>query len=242
MLAFTPPESSPAMRGLYAIVDTTALRARAIDPVAFARAVLDARPAALQLRAKDLPEDEFLTLLRAIAPLCRDAGVSFVANDRADLGALAGCDGVHLGQEDLAIEDVRRVAPGLRVGLSTHTPEQLVRALGFAPAYVAYGPVFATASKAKPDPVVGLLGLQAAAALARRAGVPLVAIGGISLERAAEVGAVADVGAVIAGLLPPPGAHDSAETVLAAVTARAVALHAALSAPDTREIAAGARA
>jgi len=217
------------MRGLYAIVDTRTLRARGIHPVAFATAVLVAKPAALQLRAKDSSPREFLALLRAISPLCREANVPFVANDRVDLAALAACSIAHLGQDDLAIERVRRIAPGLRVGLSTHTPEQLARALDAEPAYVAYGPVFPTASKESPDPVVGLAGLREAAIAARRARVPLVAIGGITLERAPEVAQIADAAAVIADLLPPHRGDASLQGILEGVSLRARELQAALS-------------
>src|SRR5580658_10567597 len=139
------------MRGLYAIVDVATLVARGIEPVAFARALLTARPCALQVRAKDLPTRELLALLRSIAPLCREQRVPLVANDRVDLAALAGCDYVHLGQEDLPIELARRIAPGLRVGLSTHTLAQLDVAIEARPQYVAYGPVYPTTSKAQPD-------------------------------------------------------------------------------------------
>lgn len=208
------------MRGLYAIVDTKLLAARGADPVAFARAVLGVRPAALQLRAKDLPAREILGLLRALGPLCRQAGVPLVANDRADLAALAGCDIVHIGQEDLPYELVHRICPQLRVGISTHNPEQLARALEIRPHYVAYGPVFATGTKDSPDPVVGLEGLREASRMSRAAGSPLVAIGGITLARAREVGELADACAVIADLFPP-GAS------LAEVTERARALQGA---------------
>jgi thiamine-phosphate pyrophosphorylase len=212
------------MRGLYAIADVAALADRGLDVVAFARAVLVARPTALQLRAKDLPAREMLALLRALSPMCRNAGVPLVANDRVDVAALAGCDYVHIGQEDGPIEIAHRIAPSLRIGVSTHTPEQLLRALEHRPAYVAYGPVWPTSSKGNADPVVGLAGLRAAHAVARVSGVPLVAIGGITLERAPDVAASSDAAAVIAALLPE-GA-DYAE-----VTARARRLHAALSRP-----------
>ncbi len=218
------------MRGLYAIVDTRALRARGLHPIAFAEAVLVARPAVLQLRAKDSSPREFLALLRAISPLCREAGVPFVANDRVDLAALAACCIVHLGQEDLAIERVRRIAPGLQVGLSTHNPEQLARALDAAPAYVAYGPVFPTASKVNPDPTVGIAGLREAAVAARRARVPLVAIGGITLESAHDVAQIADAAAVIGDLLPARDGDGSVHALLEGVSLRARELHAALSA------------
>jgi len=210
-------------RGLYAIVDLTQLALHALDPVRFAQAVLVARPAALQVRAKELAARELLGLLRAIGSLCRVARVPMVANDRVDLAVLAGCDYVHVGQDDLSVERVHRVAPGLGVGLSTHTHEQLAEALTMRPDYVAYGPVFATTSKQNPDPCVGLEGLAQASARAREAGVTLVAIGGVTLERAPELRQWADASAAIHALLP-----TSKDAPYQEVTARAVALHAAL--------------
>lgn len=190
------------MNGLYAIVDTTFLARRAMNPVDYARAVLEARPAALQLRAKDLPAREILCMLRALRPMCRHAGVPLVANDRADLAALAGCEAVHIGQNDLPYELVHRIAPQLSVGLSTHDPEQLERALLFRPTYVAFGPVFETRSKANAEPLVGASGLERAYRRTRAAGTPLVAIGGITLARVPEIAAYADAFAVIADLYP----------------------------------------
>jgi thiamine-phosphate pyrophosphorylase len=215
------------MRGLYAIADARTLTARGIDIIAFVRAVALARPAAIQLRAKELPAREMLALLRVLGPICRNAGVPLVANDRVDVAALAGCDYVHIGQDDVPYDIVHRLTPRLLVGVSTHTLAQLALALAHRPAYVAYGPVYPTASKASPDPIVGIAGLRAAHLAARAAGVPLVAIGGITLERARDIAASADAGAVIAGLLPPEG--DDARIDLADVTARARRLHAALS-------------
>jgi thiamine-phosphate pyrophosphorylase len=215
------------MRGLYAIADVTTLSARGVDVLAFARAVVAVRPAAFQLRAKDLSAREVLSLLRALGPVCRNAGVPLVANDRVDVAALAGCDCVHIGQDDLPFEIVHHLAPRLRVGVSTHSLEQLQRALAHRPAYVAYGPVYPTASKAKPDPVVGLAGLRAAHSAAKLAGVPLVAIGGITLDRGRDVAECADSGAVIAALLPGDAKPEAAE-----ITARARRLHAALLGED----------
>jgi thiamine-phosphate pyrophosphorylase len=209
------------MKGLYAIVDTKLLAERGTDPVAYARALLAARPAAIQVRAKNVSAREILAILRALGPVCRHLGVSLVANDRADLAALAGCECVHIGQDDLPYELVHRIAPQLGVGISTHNPEQLERALACKPRYVAYGPIFETTSKLSPDPVVGLEGLRAASRLARAAGVPLVGIGGITLARAPELADLADACAVI-GDLYPPGA------TLADVTERAHLFHAAL--------------
>src|SRR5689334_17379343 len=128
------------MRGLYAIVDVGILSTRGVDVLAFAKAVLLARPAALQLRAKDVAARELLALLRALQPMCRQMHVPLVANDRADVAVLAGCDIVHIGQTDMPIEMVRKIAPALGIGVSTHNPAQLLRALEHRPTYVAYGP------------------------------------------------------------------------------------------------------
>jgi thiamine-phosphate pyrophosphorylase len=212
------------MRGLYAIVDVGVLAKRGIEPVPFAQAVLAARPAALQLRAKELPARETLALLRALAPLCRQHSVMLVANDRPDLAALAGCDAVHIGQQDVPVDLVHRIAPQLAVGISTHDLDQLEKALDARPAYVAYGPVFFTKTKENPDPVVGLEGLRAAAQRARARGIPIVAVGGISAAHAPAVARVADAAAVISALLPSSGAS------LEDVARRASSLHAALMA------------
>jgi thiamine-phosphate pyrophosphorylase len=194
--------SEQKMKGLYAICDTQLLARRRIDPIDYARAVLDARPACLQLRSKDLPARDLLGILRALRLLCRQAGVPLVANDRADLAALAGCDSVHIGQDDLPYELVHRIAPQLSVGISTHDLAQLDRALAFRPYYVAFGPIFETASKVNADPVVGVEGLQGACRRARAAKIPLVAIGGITLAHVADVAPHADAFAVIADLCP----------------------------------------
>jgi thiamine-phosphate pyrophosphorylase len=190
------------MRGLYVIVDVGALTARHVDPVLFAEAVLSARPAALQLRAKQVPSRDALSLLRAIAPMCHRASVPLVVNDRPDWASLAGCDMVHVGQSDMAIEQVRRLAPGLGVGVSTHTMQQLDAALAARATYVAFGPVFETSTKVAPDPVVGISGLREAHARASAMGIPLVAIGGVTRERAPSLVGIADAVAVIADLLP----------------------------------------
>ena len=178
------------MRGLYAIADLEILERRHLDPVRFADALLSARPAALQIRDKSGGARRALAILRAVAPLASRAGVPLFANDRPDLAILARCAGVHVGQDDLPVPLVREVAPGLLVGLSTHDADQVDAAIAEGPDYVAIGPVFATASKDRPTPVVGLDRLASLAARVRaaRPGLPVVAIGGITLETAAAVG------------------------------------------------------
>ncbi|WP_437726603.1 thiamine phosphate synthase [Sorangium sp. So ce861] len=236
------------MRGLYAIVDTDSLERRGLDPTAFAEAVLDARPGALQLRDKRGGAARTLSLLRAIQPLAARAGVPLFANDRADLAVLARCDGVHVGQDDLPVPAVHRLAERagvrLRVGLSTHTPAQVEAALR-GPIehldYIAIGPIFSTSSKERPDAVVGLEGLASLRATVERArpGLPVVAIGGISLERARDVGPLCSAASIIAALLPEPGAPPS--RALEEVSARARALNEALASAAAAPRGAGAR-
>lgn len=212
------------MRGLYPIVDLDSLRALGAPPqavVAFAERVLLARPPLLQLRAKHASTRETLELLRALRPLCSEFGARLIANDRPDLAVLGQCDGVHIGQEDLPLPLVRLLAPGLLIGVSTHTLEQLAAALAEKPDYVAFGPVFGTASKERADPSVGLALLAQAHAAASSVGIPLVAIGGINLERAPQVAPHCELGAVIAALQPN-------KSSLEGVSEASQALHAAL--------------
>jgi thiamine-phosphate pyrophosphorylase len=220
------------VRGLYPIVDVDALRRLGKAPVelvAFAESVLAARPPLLQLRAKHSGGKDTLELLRALRPLCTRAGTLLIANDRPDLALLAECDGVHVGQDDLPLAIVRQIAPGLLVGVSTHEPAQLAAALAERPDYVAFGPVFSTVSKQRPDPSVGIAGLAEAHAAARAAQIPLVAIGGIDLERARAIADHCELAAVIAALLPESGSIEG-------VTHAARALHAALTGASPAQI------
>jgi thiamine-phosphate pyrophosphorylase len=139
------------------------------------------------------------------------ASVKFIMNDRADICLAAGFDGLHLGQDDLSPESARTILGGDRwLGVSTHNPEQLAEADKTSADYLAIGPVFATTSKANPDPVVGLSGVRRARELTRK---PLVAIGGITRANARSViEAGADAVAVISDLLRDPG--KSAEEFL----------------------------
>jgi thiamine-phosphate pyrophosphorylase len=132
-------------------------------------------------------------------------------NDRADLCLAAKFDGVHVGQDDLSPESARKLIGTNRwLGVSTHNPEQLREADLTSADYLAIGPVFATTSKERPDPVVGLDGVRQARALTRK---PLVAIGGITRANAASViEAGADSVAMISDLLRDPA--KSAEEFL----------------------------
>jgi len=177
--------------GLYAIIDVDAWRARGVEVHAegvvesIGHALLAGRATALQLRAKHEGGRDTLALLRRLVPVAAQHDVPLFANDRADLALLASTTGVHLGQEDLAIADVRRIAPALLIGVSTHNEAQLREAIAARPDYLAFGPVYGTTSKERPDPTVGVEGVRQAVAIARE--LPLVVIGGITRQNLAEV-------------------------------------------------------
>jgi thiamine-phosphate pyrophosphorylase len=173
---------------LYAILDVDAAVARGHEPEQVAAAWLDAGVRLMQLRAKRLASNAFLELAERLAATCRTARCIFIVNDRVDVARLSGADGVHVGQDDLTATDVRRLLPAPAVlGLSTHNEGQLTEALSEPVDYVAVGPLFATATKARPDPAVGLDGVRMARRIVGPQGWPVVAIGGITLERAAAV-------------------------------------------------------
>jgi thiamine-phosphate pyrophosphorylase len=132
--------------------------------------------------------------------LCREAGAPLIVNDRADIALLLEA-GLHVGQDDLAPRDARKLlGPDATVGFSSHNLDQLSAAGGEPVDYVAFGPIFVTASKQNPDPAVGVEEVRRCRALVEK---PLVAIGGITLNNALSVlHAGADSLAVIAGLLP----------------------------------------
>jgi thiamine-phosphate pyrophosphorylase len=171
-----------------------------VDTVAAAEALLEAGARILQFRHKSFFSRQAFEEATRIAELCRSAGALFVVNDRADIAMLLNA-GLHLGQDDLAPSDARRILPAPAIiGFSTHNEHQL-RAGDLEPVdYLAIGPIFATGSKQNPDPVVGLDGLRALRPLTRK---PLVAIGGITRELAPKVfEAGADSVAIIGDLLP----------------------------------------
>jgi thiamine-phosphate pyrophosphorylase len=154
----------------------------------------------LQLRDKTASAASILEQSRKLVDALAPRGVRFILNDRPDVAQISGAGGVHVGQEDLPVEDARAFCPAPRwVGVSTHNLDQLGEAIRTSADYIAVGPIFPTSTKKNPDPVVGLEFLRAARKLTDR---PLVAIGGITLEHAADIyGAGADCVAVISDLL-----------------------------------------
>lgn len=161
----------------------------------------------IQLRDKEASAKELLDAARACLMLTRAAGATLIINDRVDVALTADADGVHLGQADLSVEEVREIlGPDKIIGLSTHSREQFEQGLKTSANYLAVGPIYPTTSKENPDPVVGLELLTEVKAIADR---PLVAIGGITLERApAVLAAGADSVAVISALYPWPKKLD----------------------------------
>jgi len=155
----------------------------------------------IQLRDKEASAKELLEAARACLALTRAAGATLIINDRVDVALAADADGVHLGQDDLTVEEAREIlGPNKIIGLSTHSLEQVERGLETSADYLALGPIFPTTSKENPDPVVGLELVREVRARSSR---PLVAIGGITPERApAAVAAGADSVAVISALYP----------------------------------------
>ncbi|HUL34696.1 MAG TPA: thiamine phosphate synthase [Candidatus Eisenbacteria bacterium] len=185
------------MPRLYVILDAGMLT----EPAGkISRKLIAAGVRLLQYRGKQAGARELLSESRAIAAIARASGCSFFVNDRPDVAFLAGADGVHVGQEDLSAEQTRQLmGPERWVGVSTHNLEQFQQAAASSADYIAVGPVFQTNSKSNPDPVVGLDLLRRVRPLTSK---PIVAIGGITLERAPEVlSSGADSVAVISGIL-----------------------------------------
>ena len=187
---------------LYPILDAGLLIRAGLSIEGYARELHQAGIRFLQYRDKEATDEVVLqraALLRTIFPES-----CLILNDRVSLMAAARCDGIHVGQEDLTPVQTRALlGPEVLIGVSTHGEDQL-RTAAHSPAdYVAIGPVFATASKLDPSPVVGIEGVRAARALTTK---PLVAIGGISRSNcAAVIEAGADSVAVISDLIPRPG-------------------------------------
>ncbi len=170
-------------------------------PLDVVRAFLSAGVRLIQLRAKTWESGAFLDLAHATVEEARPEGVVVVVNDRADIAMLSGAQGLHVGQDDLTPTDARRVIGRASwVGLSTHTEAQWTAAFDEPVTYVAIGPVFGTETKATGYCAVGLETVGRVAAVARA--MPVVAIGGITLDNAAAViAAGASSVAVISDLL-----------------------------------------
>jgi thiamine-phosphate pyrophosphorylase len=167
----------------YPIVDADICRARSLDPRAVAAACFRAGARILQLRVKSASSADFLALATAVVGDAARFAATVIVNDRADIARMSGAGGVHVGQEDLTPAQVRAVAGHTVVGLSTHDPEQVTTGLVSGADYLAVGPIFGTTTKDTGYDARGPGLVEHAAGR----GKPIVAIGGITLERAPSV-------------------------------------------------------
>jgi thiamine-phosphate pyrophosphorylase len=195
------------VKGLYAIIDPEHCDGR--DPLWVAGEVLHGGCAAMQLRAKTLSDRLCLSLARGIAECCAEHGVPFWMNDRPDLALLSGASGLHLGQGDLALDDARSLFPGA-LALSTNTLAQAREAASLGVDAIGFGPIFATSSKTNADPSVGLEALREVCCAVS---IPVIAIGGITLEHAAAVASTgasyaAAIGAICRAFNPHVAARE----------------------------------
>lgn len=179
-----------------------------------ARELISAGIELIQYRAKHSSSREYFATCSHLAETLAIRNARFIVNDRPDIAAMVGAGGVHVGQEDLPPDDARRIYGSSRwVGVSTHTLEQVRVAAKTSADYIAVGPIFSTFTKEKPDAVVGASFIREARKLTEK---PIVAIGGITRERAAEVyEAGADSIAVIRDLLESHNPGERAREFLA---------------------------
>jgi thiamine-phosphate pyrophosphorylase len=189
---------------LYVILDAGVIQGQ-IHVVA--EQLLSAGVCLLQYRGKNVAARSMLETSKLLTGMAHKHRATFFVNDRPDVAWLAGADGVHVGQDDLSVNQARSlVGEGRWVGVSTHNHEQFEKAAATSADYIAIGPIFQTSSKANPDPIVGTEMIRQVRRLTPK---PIVAIGGIRLENAAEViEAGADSIAVIRDIV---GAADPAK-------------------------------
>jgi thiamine-phosphate pyrophosphorylase len=138
----------------------------------------------LQLREKNLSDRELIKIGKEIRNITKGTVTNFVVNDRPDIAAICDADYLHLGQDDISVEDARKIVGNMKIGLSTHSIEQAKEALKKNPDYIGFGPIYPTNAKAKPDKPVGTEQLKQVLEFAN---VPVVAIGGIFPENISNV-------------------------------------------------------
>lgn len=193
------------------------------DGVELAAKLVEGGASVVQVRMKGAGAAAMLEVARAVRAITARAGVALVVNDRLDVALAAEADAVHLGQEDLSLADARTAlaAAGRRlaVGISTHSLEQARAAARGGADYVGFGPVYATTTKENPDPVQGIARL--AEIVRAVAPLPVVAIGGITPARAAEVAAAGAAAAcAIAAVRSAPDVVGAARTIAGAFRGR----------------------
>jgi thiamine-phosphate pyrophosphorylase len=185
------------MPRLYVILDAGLMKGSTEET---AKQLIEAGVRILQYRSKGGTAREMLEVSRSVAAIAAEGHATFFVNDRPDVGYLSGASGVHVGQTDLSVEAARAVIGAKKwIGVSTHNEAQFRTAINTSADYVAVGPIFSTSSKENPDPVVGTEFIRRMRGLTEK---PMVAIGGIRLERTTEViEAGADSVAVMSDIL-----------------------------------------
>lgn len=165
--------------GVYVIITNPQLKHRSIAEKCVSNGIR-----MLQLREKNISDRQLVKIGKEIRSITKGTMTNFVINDRPDIALLCDADYLHLGQDDISIEDARKIVGQMKIGLSTHSIQQVNDALLKKPDYIGFGPIFPTNAKANPDVPVGVDMLKQVIALAD---VPVVAIGGIFPENIKEI-------------------------------------------------------
>ena len=167
---------------LYGILDTGYVSPERMADMA--RSLISGGIDILQLRAKKETPEALLSMARAISPLCREAEVPFILNDYPSLVREAGADGAHVGQDDMSVQEARKLAgPGALVGKSTHSLQQALATAAESPDYIGFGPLFATPTKPDYQPI----GMAEISEVHARVSLPIFCIGGIKVSNLNEV-------------------------------------------------------
>lgn len=207
-----------ALSGLYVILDPSVCPDRSLSDVLKESA--EAGTKLFQYRNKQASMKAAYEEALALRKIAHDLGALFIVNDRCDLALAVEADGVHLGQGDLPLHYARKLmGPEKLIGISTHTPEQVVATATGSPDYLGFGPIFKPGSKVDHDPMVGIDGLRE---VRRLTTLPIFAIGGIGLGQVEEVvQAGANGVAVISAILRAPDIRQAVSDFVARISATA---------------------
>ena len=176
------PDYQKLIQGIYVLADNSLVPDK--SHVEIAKAALDGGARLIQFRAKNLMRREFYKTARGLALLCENYGALLIINDVVEVARELGAAGVHLGEDDLSVEQAKILAPGLLIGRSTHSREEALEVEKAGADYVAFGAIFPTATKGRPTPIQGVEKLREVCAQVQK---PVVAIGGIKRENLAQI-------------------------------------------------------
>ena len=200
-------DKAKLIKGLYAVIDTNSLKGR--DHLEITKKVIRGGVKIIQLRDKTTSKKDLLPLVQDLKNLCTEKGVLFIMNDNLDLALAVNADGLHIGQEDLPVSTARKLAPvDMLIGCSVFNVEQAQKAVTDGADYLGVGAIFPTLRK---DTVV--VGLEPLRQIKKTVSVPLVAIGGITINNAAEVrragaDAIAVIGAILGNASPEKATRE----------------------------------